>query len=290
MHLRCLALPLSLLLLFLAPPAGADDPPPRPGEVRVYLRDGRNVVGVVVERGDDGYLLETPAGERVQVPADQIREVIHLGPEVAPPAAPDLDPTRSRYFTAPSALPLPGGTFLLSLAQPAIGTVSYAPFDFLTVTAGGTAPASYLDGYTGALARVQGNWSPLSWLHGAAGVEAQVWSGRQIGFLYGQVTVGTPSLHATVHAGASPIGSSRQGFGDTALALAGLARVRPGVALVTEHWLRLDGGSGAFDALGVRFYSTRLSADLGAVRLARGGFMPWIGVGFAPGARRDLGL
>jgi hypothetical protein len=166
-----------------------------------------------------------------------------------------------------------------------VTAIDGAPLPHLQVSLGSAWPVWYAeDAGWNALATAKVGFSVGDHLHLAAGAHAFVAQAGSAVFLFAAATIGTPDLNVSVYAGPPLAASAAAGrFGDRVVALSGSWRFVPSFALVTEHWVGLDGGGSPFaGAIGVRALRRRGSIDAGVMKVpASGGLLPWVGFALA---------
>jgi hypothetical protein len=263
----------------------APGPAPAPGQVRVFLRDGRTVEGDLVDRRDGGVRIQRPDGSMQEFQESEIREVFSLS-ELAADRGGLPDAARGRYLYVPSAFGLGAGRYRVTATTVEVPEVAYGVTDWLSVSAALIAPLMYgtpfpQPGLTGA---VTASVEALPWLRAAGGVRATSGQGGSAVLLFGTVTAGTETSHLSLYAGPPMPEAGRLGrFDEVIVAAAGTVRVTRRSGLLMEAWVtpRLDQPE-ALIGLGIRLLAAeRVTVDVGAMATTAPNWGPWLAVSWA---------
>ena len=258
----------------------APEPPPGPGQVRVFLRDGRSVDGDLVERNPDHVRIRTPDGKTVEFQAADVRGVFHLA-ELRSDRGGPVDPARGHYLFVPSAWGLAGGEYQVAFTAAEVPSLALGVADWLTVSAGLVAPLLYEHPVSNpsVSASLTASVEVLSWLRAGGGFRGISGPFGQTLFLFGTITAGTQTAHVSLYAGPPMPDAGRFGrFDETVAAVAGTARVTGWGSFVFESWVtpRRDHPE-AFVGLAARaFVGDHLAIDAGGFATTATAWGPWV--------------
>ncbi len=233
-----------------------------PGDViqELNLGDGSRLYGRVEEIDGARIVFRTVSGVRLELTRDEIRELRQVRGQVREGDFRPQDPNRTRLFFGPTARSLPRGRGYLGVYELVMPFVQVGVTDRITL--GGGTPLIFGGGgdshpfwFTPKVQLVRGERTQL-----AAGVMHFVFTGDEepVGIAYGVVTHGTPDASLTAGFG---YGYASSGRGSWIGMVGGDKRLGRSVKLLAEGYLWQE-GEGILMG-GVRFFGTRLSADLG---------------------------
>ena len=225
------------------------------------LNDGSRLYGRVEEVVGDRVVFRMVSGQVLELARNEIRSLRRIRGYLHEGVFRPEDPNRTRLFFGPTARSLPRGRGYLGVYELFMPFVQVGLTDRITV--GGGTPLIFGE---------DDDWGEVFWLtpklqlYGgertqlAIGVMHFLFTGDEdaIGIAYGVVTHGTPGASVTVGLGYGYAVSDR---GAGILMIGGDKRVGRSVKLLTEGYV-WQGGEGILIG-GVRFFGTRLSADLG---------------------------
>ena len=285
------------IALFLAAgrPVLADDAALADRVVTVDMRDGTRLVGRVLEEDAAHLRLRTLDGVEVDVPRSRV-VALRTAAESEGRLKP-LDPNYSRLMFSPTGRPLKKGDGYFSDYELFFPGVSYGLTDNLTLSGGvstipGLGVAEQLFYVSPKIGREFGDRGAVSVgaLYAAAHDEDDT---IDLGILYGIGTVGGRARSLSFGLGLANGDLGDGGHSTPIVMVGGSTTVSNHLALVTENWLVLEDGFELGDqplAVGLRFFSDRVSADVGAViipsYLSEGGYFPWLSVSYHFGKSR----
>jgi hypothetical protein len=257
-------------------------------DVRVVAPRGRVLEGTLCGRSEEVWLVDAPALGRVAVVRGAAADVRFVG---ARPAALDrpqgwfVDPSAGRTGAVPTALLGRPRTVTASQVGP-VTQVEAIPLPHLAVAVG-TAWETQLTPDVGANGHLTlraalplGRWVTVG--GGALGALSSTGGGAL--FLFGVATFGTPEAHLSLYVGPPSPGSAAAGeFGDRVGSIEALWRPNRHVALLTEHWVGLDGEPEVANLVGARLLGRLGALDLGLLRVpSRSAPLPWLAVSLGP--------
>jgi hypothetical protein len=284
------------LLLAGGSVSAATEPQTAPDRVvTVDMHDGTRLVGRVLEEDADHVRLRTLDGVEVEVPRARVLS-IRAATESRGKLT-RLDPNYSRLLFSPTGRPLRKGDGYFADYELVFPGVSFGVTDHFTLSGGlSTIPGL---GLGEQLFYVSPKVGHEFGDRGAVSVGALYATAREefdeidLGILYAIGTVGDRRRSLSFGLGLAD-GDIGEGGGATGIVmLGGTAALSNHVAFVTESWLVLDEGFELGDqplGLGLRFFSDRVSADVGAILIPSylddGGFVPWVSVSYHFGRSR----
>jgi hypothetical protein len=296
MRTKAIRLALAVVLLTAGASWAAEDP--SLGVVIVELRDGGRLVGRVLEETPGHVRLRTGTGLELDIPRNSIASIRRAGEAAA--EEPRLDPNYSRLMFAPTGRPLKKGDGYFSDYELLFPGVAYGLTDQISLAGGvSTVPGIGLDEQLFYVSpRIGHSFSDrvaasagLLYARGGGGSDGE--SGL---ILFGVATLGGRDRSLTLGYGfATETGSGAEGT--SILVVGGTATLSRRVALVSENWLVLNDDFRLSEqpfGVAVRFFSDRLSADVGLILIGEAieeGFpVPWVSVSyhFGPSRGRDL--
>jgi hypothetical protein len=262
------------------PPYGTDTTVSSPRLYRVSLKDGSELIGVILRQTADSLMFRTGANLTFTVSRLQVAELNELSGTFADGEYRRSDPNRSRLFFGPTARPVHGGYF--ADYEIFLPFLSFGIADIVTVSGGMT----LFPGATEQLYYIAPKVSvPLGTenVSLAGGVlYTNITSGETggAGIAYGVTTIGSSSAALTVGFG---LGFAGGEFAKSPIVLlGGEARLSNSVALISENWIP-TGSDVQLISFGFRFFGDHLSADLGffypLTNSSTTGFpfLPWLG-------------
>ena len=232
------------------------------------LGDGSRLYGRVEEIEGDRVVFRSLSGLRLVLAHDEIRDLRRVRGHVREGDFRPEDPNRTRLFFGPTARSLPRGRGYLGVYELFMPFVQVGVTDRITL--GGGTPLVFGEGgdsrpfwFTPKVQFLRGERTQL-----AAGVMHFVFTGDDdpVGIGYGVVTHGTPDASLTVGFG---YGYSSSDQGTWIAMVGGDMRLARNVKLLGEGYV-WQAGEGIVMG-GVRFFGSRLSADLGLVTMVGGG-------------------
>ncbi len=281
---------LTLAVFLLAPGvramSGGDSTQASAGAVKVTLRDGSVLIGIVAAQAADSIEFQTVSGISIKIAKKDIKSTDRLRGKFQDGLYRRTDPDRSRLFLSPTARPLKGGEATISDIMIFFPYIAVGLCDYVSVGGGMTlfpgAPSQIFYFAPKISIPVYGDD-----VHVGAGVlYSNFTSGdfEGLGMAYGMVTAGSPYASFTVGVGKGFVAGS---FAESAtLMLGGEAQISNSVAVITENWFP-TGSDAQFLSLGLRFFGEHLSADFGLIQvLYRGSssegipVIPWIGFSY----------
>ncbi len=261
---------------------------------RITLEDGQVLRGVVVHRDAQRVVVELVGGSRMELPAEAVASV-ELETRATVEKDGELrfvDPNRTRYLYAPSAMMLRAGEGYVSQKELFFTSFSYGVTDFLTLQAGSAVPFWFTQGGFNLIGGLKiGGPVQEDRLHLAAG--AQVLTipnigtagiGNTFGLLFGTATYGTPDIHFSVAMGTPFLltGGAEPFPGQLILTASGNVRMTKSLALVTENWMLIDSTPYSLEppmlnSLALRIFGEQWAVDVGAIRVPYVSFpVPWL--------------
>lgn len=262
---------------------------------KITLRDGQVMRGRITEERRDTVVLKLRSGDLVEVRRASIAKVEEE--EAAAGGGDDpwfIDPNRTRYLYAPSAMMLRPGECYFSQKELILSSISCGVTPNVSVLLGTVLPAWFFTPFTGsgmnAIAALKVGMPVGDLLHLAAGFESLILprpGGVVVGgFAFASATVGNPNAHATLSMG-RPFSflpaSSSSGLGDLLVVASGDLRLTPGFSLVTENWFMPSFSSSwgllSVNALAARFIGLHWTVDFGVVSPSLSipwYFVPWL--------------
>lgn len=267
--------------------------------VRVTLTDGQTLQGLgdadLIESWTPGSALVLQVdGQPIRLPAEVLAQVDGDAAWVDPEGAFQFaNPARSRYFYAPSALPLQKGEGYISQKELLFTSAAVGLTDHVAVLGGTVVPAllfAAIEGEADALvgvlgAKVGARIRDAVWV--GAGGEAFLFAGEVIGLGFVNATYGNHNTHLTVASGF--IGFSGEDGLLVPVTVAATHRTHDNFAWLTENWLVFDTDPAlVFGAVSVggRFISSgaggrRFTIDPGLIMTVADGEVsslpiPWI--------------
>ncbi len=232
------------------------------------LKDGSTMYGRVTDVGDPMTFVLI-SGIELKVAHAQILKLVDVEGTLNGQEFWVNDPNRTRLFFGPTGRTMPAGSGYFSVFELIMPLVSVAPTDWL-ILSGGT-PLFVGGGtfilYGGSKVRVVSTAKTDVAVGFLAGSETGDESDGIEGVMYGVVTHGTPDAAITLGIGYPLTGSELDRR--PAIMLGGERRVSRKVKFLTENYL-FRGGQGVV-SFGLRFFGSRLSADVGMVFPVRTG-------------------
>ena len=236
--------------------------------VRVILKGGSEVVGTIQSESDDAIAFVTNSGVAMTINQAQVERIDEVEGALIGGRYVRLDPNRTRLFFAPTARPLGNGRGYVADYYLFFPFVAYGAGDVVSL-AGGVSllpfspvqvayAAPKVTVYNGRRASL-GAGAFVGFPVGVVGPE-DGWAG----LLYGLGTFGGPQASATVGVG---FGAANGEFSSRPALLLGLERqVSGSVKLISENYAFFPEDD-AFLLLsgGIRFFGTRLAADLALI-------------------------
>ncbi len=252
-----------------------------PGGVVVRLRDGSLVEGRLLRYGGESVELESPAGERRSVGADEVAEAGVPGGAL-PGLRSRAAVARTRALWTPTAFLLEPGEMLATSSQLLTASLAIGVLPMAMLSAGTTVPAGYASDFGSNVSLdAKIGFDLLPWLHAAGGVSAYLSSEGDLVSAFLALTLGWPDRYLTLYAGPSPAGAYRLGhFGDQIFSAAASWRVGPWLALLGEGWLEASREQEMLGALGARFLWSRFSLDVGIATAPAEAFVPFLALSF----------
>lgn len=252
--------------------------------VTVELRDGSRLVGRVVSEDDASLKVQTTSGVEVTVPRASVVSITGAGEGVSTRGT---DPNYSRLMFGPTARPLRKGDGYFADYELVFPGVAYGVTDNITIGGGISAVPGiglgeqlfYISPKVGFELGPQASVAVGGLFAGFGDdFDDDLQDSLRIGYAVG--TFGPPSRSATLGLGLANVD------GETAplLMVGGAATLSRHVALVAESWMDVSNPDLSTQPVGVavRFFSTKLSADVGVIligELLEEGFpLPWISV------------
>ena len=254
--------------------------------MRLRLRDGSEVVGIIEEETDDVLRFRTLSGVVMEVPRDQVKSMQRLEGRIVNGEVLRVDPNHTRLLFAPTARPLGNGRGYLAVYEIFFPFVAYGAGSAVSLSGGvsliPTAAGQLV--YAAPKVTVYQQQNRAVAVGGLASTFVGDDEGGTAGILFGAGTLGGPERSVTVGAG--------WGFVDDELAdrplllLGGDVQLSNHVKLLSENYLL----PGIDDAIilsgGVRFFGDQLAADLAFFTVPaawdEGGFpfFPWLGFAY----------
>ncbi len=227
--------------------------------VRVELKQGPPVEGVLKYQNDKSISVEIPSTGLLTIPWESIQAVVHLDKKEIPGQDGRwANPHPNRYFFGPSAIPLKKGDKNYQNAYFLLNSIQIGLNDHLSVGGGVLVPfALFLTPKIG--------YKVAPKLHMGGGVLFATSLIRDLNFgvgaLYGSMTYGTNEHNVTVNLGLGAV-KENTGLGSSdytwkfankpMLTLSGMTRISNRVMLMTENWIFnvttviYDDGTGGF--------------------------------------------
>lgn len=273
-------------LLALVLLGGAGDAAAQPSDkvVAIELRDGSRLVGRVLSEDEISLKVQTTGGLEITVPRSSI---VSMGPAGEGGATSGVDPNYSRLMFGPTARPLRKGDGYFADYELLFPGVAYGLTDNITLGGGfSTIPGIGLSDQVFYISPKLGfELGPRASVAVGglfAGVSSELDDDFQntLRIAYAVGTFGPPRHSATIGLGAANAGGETTPL----LMLGGVATLSRHMALVAESWVSLEEPDLSTQPIGVavRFFSTKLSADVGVIligELLEEGFpLPWISV------------
>ena len=254
--------------------------------VRVELKLGSPVEGILKYQNDKSISVEIPSTGLLSIPWESIQAVVHLKKEEIPGQGGHwANPHPNRYFFGPSAIPLKKGDKYYQNAYFLLNSIQIGLNDHLSVGGGVLVPfALFLTPKIG--------YQVAPKLHMGGGVLFATSLIRDLNFgvgaLYGSMTYGTNEHNVTVNLGLGAV-KENTGLGSSdytwkfaskpMLTLSGMTRISNRVMLMTENWVfnvttvNYDDGTGGFVnrvsnyegifSAGVRILGRKTAFDVG---------------------------
>jgi hypothetical protein len=261
--------------------------------VTVRVKDGNEITGKIVQQDSTQIVLMTPGGLEVRIPRDRIILIEPFRGVLAQGEISESDPNYTRLLFAPTGRPLRAGGAYFADYYIFFPVLSYGLTDWASVQGGVSifpvVPLRYQVKYLSAKIGKQFNRNfALS-----GGV---LWGGIDkyyAGMLFAANTFGPPEQSLTVGMGLGYYQDEHKKIRlgkDPVLMVGGTARIARHAALVSENWFVISDQI-SFDeeplSLAVRFYGTKLSADVGffaPLKLLTAGFpVPWLSMMYSFG-------
>lgn len=268
----------------------------------VRLQDGQTLRGRLISRDDNNATLELVGGSHITVASNAIQSVtVEKGATIKDGEVWQSDRNRTRYLYAPSAMMLKQGEGYVSQKELLFTSASVGVTDNLSLLAGAALPVWAVGGGFHFIFAAKAGFSIGDNLHLAGGAESLVLPGLAgtsgvagAGFIFGTVTVGNPSTHASLSVGrpfAFVTNGSSPNLGDVIIVASGNLRLSQRFGLVTENWIfptlkvsSQDALPFMLNALSARFLLDRWTLDVGAVRVHTIPFpVPWLDVAYSWG-------
>ncbi len=304
------ALVLALAVVVAGPGFGrADD---APAVVTITLKDGGTLVGAVVQEDETSVTLRTPSGAELKLPREAIATREARGAKGDPkPSSPISDPNESRLMFAPTGRPLGKGNGYFSDHYVLFPGFAYGLTKNISVAGGvSVIPAIGISEqvfYVSASSAWKLNDTTSFALGGlyAGGPDDDIRGGAA---LFGIATFGRSDRSLSLGMGWLAAREEEYTYGPRGefsshaewrfrdapvLMVGGSLRVARNLSLVSESWLFLgkdfDLSQQPF-GLSLRFFSGRISADVGVVLVAEvleEGFpVPWLSFSYHFGPSR----
>ncbi|MFT5514655.1 MAG: hypothetical protein ACI80V_000771 [Rhodothermales bacterium] len=276
---------ISLVAPFLGAVQAQDVRPAAADTVRslteIELRDGSRFVGTVVSETDTQLILVTTGGTEVRIEKSQIVSRRVVSGRSRDGDFRQFDPNGTRLFFGPTGRSLEKGRGYVADYYVVFGFVAYAITDRVTL-AGGTFLIPQAVGdliYVAPKVTLIERGSDA----GSVGVLAGMVKNETAGILYGAWTHGRPDGALTLGLG---FGFGNGKFAsDPVIMLGGEKAMGRNTKFIGESYLIPTAGGGAWVMGGVRFFGSRLAADLGLMGFVGaddGGFpaLPWLGFSY----------
>ena len=261
-------------------PEGWDGPEVEgPREVRLTTASS-TVEGTLLGRSDGAVQLRTRDGRAVSVREADLVSARFLA-ELKVRRAEFVDPARARYLAARRAGALAAREWSARASAEAALELGYAPFDWLTVSAGVETPVLYGSpvppaGYRlDATANLRFGPARLS-----AGSTASYGQGATAVVLHAEASVGAPAGDLTVFAGPPLASAARLGsFDAVVVGAAGTVKVVGPLRLLTEAWMTPRTKDPVLlGALAARMVASSFALDVGWMVSSSGAHAPWLAV------------
>jgi hypothetical protein len=285
-----------VVLLAAGPQPVQADPQDIPDRVvTVDMRDGTRLVGRVLEEDADRLRLRTLDGIEVEVPRARVLAI--RAARESEGRLRRLDPNYSRLMFSPTGRPLRKGDGYFADYELVFPGFSYGLTDHVTLSGGmsaipGLGVGEQLFYISPKVGREFGDRGALS-VGALYATAPEEFEEIDLGILYAIGTVGDRRRSLSFGLGLADGDIGEDGDATAIVMLGGTATLTNHLAFVGESWLVLDEGIEIGDqplGLGLRFFSDRISADVGAIvipsYLDEGGFIPWVSVSYHFGKSR----
>jgi len=278
-HLACFVLLLGFAMC-VAPRCRAQTEPYPEGTVRIVLRGGEQVVGLVLREDAQEVEVEKVSGVRMIIPRSQIISMRSVAGE----RFEIRDPNRTRLLFAPTARAVGSGQGYLAIYEIFFPFAAVGIANVVTLAGGITVnPGSDRFAYLAPKVTVY-QQPDMAFAVGGIGVTTFN-SGAEASLFYAVATLGRPE-HA-VTAGVA-YGYSDGDVGDSpVLLIGGELQVSNRVKVLTENYVITGSGGDTLLSLGLRLMGDRVAGDFGFITTSSvlgdtGGFpfLPWLGFAY----------
>ncbi len=228
---------------------------------KVVLRDGNEILGILVHAKRDTLTVKTPGGLSIPIPDSNIQKIGELRREIHQGQWVRFDPNGSRLFFAPTGRSLNPGSGYFADYYVFFPTLAVGITDFLSLSGG--------------VSLFPGLRTQLFYFAPKITMGVSTNAGISTGFLtlsipeekaytlgYAVTTFGSERRGITLGAG-MPVNrdSDRHGI----LLVGGESQISNSAKVITENWIFLGNGSTVLMSGGIRFFSDRLTVDLALV-------------------------
>lgn len=265
--------------------------------VRIFLRDGSEIIGKIVSRDTLKINFITISDIRLDIPLAQIKSMEDIAGTLVGGEFQFADPNQTRLFFAPTGRGLAQGQGYFSAYELFFPFFAYGVTDFFTLAGG----ISVFPGITSQLVYIAPriNFPSSENVHIAGGVlyiNTTSFQGDPLGITYGVGTFGSSNAALTLGLGWGFSGGS---YAEKPIIVAGgEARLSKYTKLLSENWFAVGAESFIY-SFGLRFFGENVAADFGffgSSDLKSEGFpfLPWLGFAYnfssaAPRVYEDVG-
>jgi hypothetical protein len=253
----------------------------------IVLKDGSDIIGMIMREGPDTLVVETPSGIVMAIPRTQVKKLERLSGSIVQGEYLRRDPNNSRLMFAPTARPLKAGQGYVAFYEIFFSYFGVGIVDFFSVGGGMTLFPGATDQLYYVVPKLAIPLADETISLGVGAIYTNLFTSdfEGSGIVFGIGTAGTDKAAITVGLG--------YGFhgGDVAehpvLVVGGEAQVSNSAKLISENWFPL-GSDVSLLSFGVRFFGDKLAADIGFIFPLHKGegisngfpFIPWIGFAY----------
>jgi len=267
---------------------------------KLSLKDGSTIIGELIKQDTSGLKFKTLSGIIVIIPKDKISSIEIIDKDaidkidkidkvvIEEKTVEDEeyfeDPSSSRLFLFPTAKPMKSGDVSFSIYELYFPNLSIGIQDIVTLSVG----MSIIPNFENQIIYLAPKITPYQSENFSVAIGGiylkpiQERSSESFGLFYGLGTYGNKKTSFT--AGITFGYSSEEIFNDPLIIIGGDIIFSENLKIITENWINVK-GEGSIVSLGFRFFTKKLSADLGFARYTdfdEDGFpfIPWVGFSY----------
>lgn len=253
----------------------------------IALRDGSDIIGMIVHESADTLVVKTPSGIVMVIPRAEVKKLERLSGSIVQGEYLRRDPNNSRLMFAPTARPLKAGQGYVAFYEIFFSYIGVGIVDFFSVGGGMTLFPGATDQLYYVVPKLAFPLADETVSLGVGAIYTNLFANdfEGAGIVYGIGTAGTDKAAITLGLGYGFHGSDIAEH--PVLVLGGEAQLSNSAKLITENWFPV-GSDVSILSFGVRFFGDKLAADIGFMYPLRKGsgisngfpFLPWLGFAY----------